>query len=78
MIDIIENEKNENLIDLASKVEKLKYEILHGCFDDNSEINLLKLKIEEIEDLIKNDQCKQLCLTELTDEEKTIILNNKI
>ena len=63
-----------NLMTLASEVEKLKYEILHGCFDENSEIGALKLEIKEIKDIVINNNCNQLCLTELTDDEKENIL----
>jgi len=68
--------KLSNVTDLAQKVEKLRYEILHGCQTDDSNIikNILD-KIKELENQIEeanndNVYCKQMCLIELTEEEK--------
>ena len=66
---------NNELMDIASKVEKLKYEIIHGYHIDETSIEKLREEIVNIQELIINNPCNQLCLTELTDEEKENIIN---
>jgi hypothetical protein len=75
MADIIEITYNNELVDLASKIEKLKYEIIHGYYTTEEEIiKTIYEKINElgkqIQVLINDKTCNQVCLMNLTDEEK--------
>ena len=70
-----ENIYNNELMDIASRIEKLKYEIIHGYYTDEDVLKIIEEKIVNLEDLVKNNTCNQLCLTELTDDEKENINN---
>jgi len=64
-----------NVTDLAQKIEKLRYEILHGCqTEDSNVIKDILEKIKELEnqiqEIINDTSCKQTCLIELTEKEK--------